>query len=161
MLCLHGSPVSLWLTSRCRTHFRAGFVPAAIYLCSQWYPRQKLAFRLSCFMALASAAGALCGLLASSIGKLGGKTGLSSWKWIFLVEGSATVSVGIASLFFLTGPPNEDIRWLTDDERRYIRIMSIIKGSDREPPADTSDGTSRFLTQGRRYCKALKDVASD
>lgn len=108
---------------------RAGFFPAAMYLCSQWYPRNQLAFRLSLFMAVASASGIFSGLMAAAIAQMGGIGGFSSWNWIFLIEGSVTILLGISTLFLLVDSPRRSGRWLLAHEIRYLEIMNRIKDS--------------------------------
>lgn len=44
------------------------------------------------FFSAASVAGAFSGLLAYAIAKLDGLGGLAGWRWIFILEGLATVS---------------------------------------------------------------------
>lgn len=44
------------------------------------------------FFSAASVAGAFSGLLAFGIAKLDGVGGLEGWRWIFILEGLATVS---------------------------------------------------------------------
>lgn len=44
------------------------------------------------FFSAASIAGAFSGLLAYAIAKLDGLGGLAGWRWIFILEGLATVS---------------------------------------------------------------------
>ncbi len=44
------------------------------------------------FFSAASIAGAFSGLLAFAIAKLDGLGGLEGWRWIFILEGIATVS---------------------------------------------------------------------
>lgn len=43
------------------------------------------------FFSAASIAGAFSGLLAYAIAKLDGLGGLEGWRWIFILEGLATV----------------------------------------------------------------------
>ena len=48
-----------------------------------------------------------------------GVRGLADWRWIFILEGTVTVLIGIASFFFVTDFPKE-ATWLTDREKDFI-----------------------------------------
>lgn len=115
---------------------RSGFFPAATYLCSSWYRPHELAFRLSLFMAVSAASGAFSGLLAAGIGQLGGVGGLTSWQWIFLIEGCVTMLMGLASFFLLVDTPSRSGSWLDEEEIRFLGIQRFVKdggpGVDKE-----------------------------
>lgn len=61
-----------------------------------------------------------CQLLAYSISKLGGVAGLAAWRWIFLIEGLATVLVSLAAYFLIADWP-EECRFLTKDELALLK----------------------------------------
>lgn len=48
-----------------------------------------------------------------------GIRGLANWRWIFILEGTATILIGIASFFLLTDFP-EEATWLTREEKDFI-----------------------------------------
>jgi MFS family permease len=66
---------------------------AAFYL-SSWYKRRELSWRISILFSAAALAGAFGGVLAFAIGKMDGLGGQEGWRWIFYIEGMATVIVG-------------------------------------------------------------------
>ena len=68
------------------------------------------------------------GLLASAIAGMNGVGGLSNWRWIFILEGIATIFVGVLAYFVVTDFP-EDAKWLTEDERKWV-IASTGKSKD-------------------------------
>lgn len=65
------------------------------------------------------------GLLASAIANMDGIRGLSSWRWIFVLEGIATVAVGFAAFFLVSDFPT-DAKWLTEDEREWVVTRTAI-----------------------------------
>ncbi|PPR02802.1 hypothetical protein CVT26_009588 [Gymnopilus dilepis] len=77
----------------------AGLFPGVVYYLSLWYPRHKLQVRIGLFFGAASLAGAFSGLLAFGISFMSGTRGLLGWSWIFILEGIATVVVGILAAF--------------------------------------------------------------
>ncbi|KAH7328649.1 putative MFS transporter [Stachybotrys elegans] len=105
----------------------AGYYPAALFLCSQWYRPHELAGRLSLFMACAAIAGITSGLLAAAIAQMDGICGLAGWRWLFIVEGTATIVAGIVTAFALVDTPRLSSSWLEPDEIRYLEIQAFIK----------------------------------
>ncbi|KAG9249538.1 major facilitator superfamily domain-containing protein [Emericellopsis atlantica] len=132
--------------------FESGFFPAAMFICSQWYPRQFVAFRMSIFMAVASVSGAFSGVLAAAISTMGGVGGLKSWQWIFLIEGGVTILLGVLTTVVLVDSPRTS-KWLTEDEKRYLELMSFIRdnGSARVEGGPTVWDDLKSITTDWRY----------
>ncbi|KAJ5398544.1 hypothetical protein N7465_009033 [Penicillium sp. CMV-2018d] len=107
--------------------FEAGFFPGAIYLCSYWYMPKELALRISYFYCASALSGAFSGLLAAAIAKMDGTAGLEGWRWIFILEGLASVALGIACFFLLIDTPALSKRWLSPEEIRYLELSMFIK----------------------------------
>ncbi|KAH8112963.1 MFS general substrate transporter [Phellopilus nigrolimitatus] len=97
----------------------AGLFPGVVYYLTFWYPRHKLQYRIGLFYSAATIAGAFSGLLAFAIEFMGGTQGLEAWSWIFILEGIATVGVGMISLFILVDFP-ATASFLTLEERAYV-----------------------------------------
>ncbi|KAJ7495975.1 MFS general substrate transporter [Mycena galericulata] len=83
----------------------AGLFPGLVYYLTLWYPRHMLQWRICLFFGAASLAGAFGGALAYGISFMGGTRGLLGWSWIFILEGIATVIVGIAAFFVVVRLP--------------------------------------------------------
>ncbi|KAF5328380.1 hypothetical protein D9619_013264 [Psilocybe cf. subviscida] len=97
----------------------AGLFPGVVYYLTFWYPRHQLQLRIALFYSAASLAGAFSGLLAYAIHFMSGTAGLMGWSWIFILEGMATVLVGIlASLVMFDFPATAS--FLTPEERSFI-----------------------------------------
>ncbi|KAI0767797.1 MFS general substrate transporter [Fomes fomentarius] len=97
----------------------SGLVCGIFYLYSLWYPKYMLQTRIAMFWAGAGLSGAFSGLLAFCISFMSGTAGLLGWSWIFIIEGLATVIVGVAAYFLLLDLP-ETTTYLTPEERSYI-----------------------------------------
>ena len=50
---------------------------------------------------------------------MNGVRGYSPWRWIFILEGTATILIGILAFFTVTGFP-EEAKWLSEDERAWV-----------------------------------------
>lgn len=56
----------------------------------KWYTKKELNLRMSIFYSGALLAGAFGNLIAAGIlDGLGGKRGISAWRWLYIIEGSS------------------------------------------------------------------------
>lgn len=85
-----------------------------------WYRRDEAQKRFSFFFNSTTLAGAFGGLLAYGIGQMAGLRGYSGWRWVFIIEGCLTSAIAI-SFFFLISDFPEDVKWLNDEEREFLR----------------------------------------
>ncbi|RAL00136.1 MFS general substrate transporter [Aspergillus ibericus CBS 121593] len=97
----------------------AGIYPGVTYYITMWYSRHEAQFRQALCFSAASIAGAFSGLLAFAIGKMNGIGGFSGWRWIFIIEGLATVLVAVMAYFVLYDYP-DTASFLTRDERAWV-----------------------------------------
>ncbi len=98
----------------------SGFFPGVILYLTYWFPN-RVRGRIMGFFYLAVPislifGGPLSGLLL----ELPAKTGLQGWQWMFLIEGSMAVVLGLVSFFFLDDRP-AGAQWLPDEEKRALR----------------------------------------
>ncbi|KAI0102926.1 major facilitator superfamily domain-containing protein [Nemania sp. FL0031] len=105
----------------------AGLYPGCAYYLTMWYCRSEIQLRQAMFFSAASIAGAFSGLLAYAIAKLDGVGGLAGWRWIFILEGLATVVVAFASFFLLHDFP-ETAKFLTEEERAFVIFRLKYQG---------------------------------
>ncbi|EEP79537.1 conserved hypothetical protein [Uncinocarpus reesii 1704] len=100
--------------------FETGMFPGCFYLMGMWYKRTEAQKRFSFFFSSTTLAGAFGGLLASAIGKMDGLSGYNGWRWIFILEGLLTCVVAFAWYFLIPDFP-EDVKWMTEEERAFIK----------------------------------------
>ncbi|PYI10018.1 putative MFS transporter [Aspergillus sclerotiicarbonarius CBS 121057] len=93
---------------------------SGFYLLGMWYKRSEAQKRFSFFFSSTTLAGAFGGLLASGLGKMDGIRGYGGWRWVFIIEGVITCVVAMIWFFVIPGFP-EDVKWLNEEERTYIR----------------------------------------
>lgn len=115
-----------------------GLLPGMILYLSNTYRRSELAIRIGIFYTSASLSGAFSGLLARAISGLHGRGGLESWRWIFIIFGLFTVTVGFTTFWLL---PNgvASARFFTPEEREFalrrLRAQGTgPAGQEREEP---------------------------
>lgn len=96
------------------------------------YKRDEFGIRSAIFFSAAAVSGSFGGLLAAAIGKMGGVGGKSGWAWIFILEGLATVLIGIVSFWMVFDFPDE-AHFLSDaDRQRVIRRLKADQQSSAE-----------------------------
>jgi ACS family tartrate transporter-like MFS transporter len=97
----------------------AGFFPGIILYLTFWFRAKDRAKVISIFMLglpFAYIFGApFSGLILDHIHWMG----ISSWRWMFFLEGIPAVFLGICTLFLLLDKP-EDAKWLTDKEKAWL-----------------------------------------
>ncbi|KAL8283673.1 hypothetical protein RQP46_005468 [Phenoliferia psychrophenolica] len=98
----------------------SGLTPCSVVLMSMYVRRFDLQKRIAVFFAMISLAGAFAGLLAYAITKdLSGKHGYEGWRWIFLIEGGATIGVALATCWILPRSPATAF-WLSAPQRAAL-----------------------------------------
>ncbi|KAL0930368.1 putative vitamin H transporter [Colletotrichum truncatum] len=98
----------------------AGFAPGVLFLMSTWYTKLEQARRFAVYWSAAVASGAFGGLLAGAITSgLDGAGGLEGWRWLFIIEGVATVIASAFAYKFLFDFP-ETTKGFTERERELL-----------------------------------------
>ena len=117
---------------------------------------KDLATRISYFYCASALSGAFSGLLAAGIAQMDGVGGQQGWRWIFLLEGMATVVFGAACFFLLIDTPALSTRWLNPNEIRYLEISMFIKqgGAFQDEAGSKTRDLKKVLMNWRVYVQA-------
>ncbi|GLA36677.1 hypothetical protein AnigIFM63309_003000 [Aspergillus niger] len=142
----------------------AGIYPGVAYYITMWYSRHEAQFRQALCFSAASIAGAFSGLLAFAIGKMNGVGGYSGWRWIFIIEGLATVVVAVMSYFLLYDYP-DTASFLTRDERAWIlRRLSLQFSNNGNVVPEAGDFKWKYVWDAAKdwqvYMAILASVAA-
>ena len=127
----------------------AGFFPGCVYLLSTWYSRYDVQKRYSVFYLIGAAASAFAGILAFGLMQMSGISGLSGWRWIFIMEGVISCLVALLGAWLLIDFPEKGHkcwRFLSVDECAFI-IRRVNK--------DRGDALPEAFTLGRFLRPAL------
>ncbi|ORY89841.1 nicotinamide mononucleotide permease [Leucosporidium creatinivorum] len=124
------------------------FFPGAMFYLSTFYNKTQFATRVSILYTGSQLGNAFGGLFAIAIFKLDGMHGIEGWKWLFIIEGVATVGLAGAIACFLPNKPST-MKQLTEEERALV-----LHGLAREQGA--SDDASE-ITAGRAFIMAVTD----
>ncbi|KZO96695.1 putative MFS transporter [Calocera viscosa TUFC12733] len=102
----------------------SGFFPLVIYYLTTFYRRGELARRLGIFYAAFNIANAFSGLLAFGVFQIHSATSLEPWRYLFIIEGAATVTISLVACLVLPRSP-QTARFLSEEERRQglLRIQ--------------------------------------
>ena len=117
---------------------------------------RDLAARISYFYCASALSGAFSGLLAAGIAEMDGVGGYEGWRWIFILEGLATVVLGVCCFFLLIDTPALSKRWLEPDEIRYLELSMFIKqgGGFKDETSVKWKDLKMVLTNWRIYVQA-------
>ena len=110
----------------------AGLFPGVNYYLSCWYRRSEFGIRAAIFFSAAAVSGSFGGLLAAAISQMRGIGGMKGWAWIFILEGLATVVIGIISFWMVQDFPDEALFLSEVDRARVIRRLKLDKQSSAE-----------------------------
>ncbi|KAF4635414.1 hypothetical protein G7Y89_g2683 [Cudoniella acicularis] len=100
--------------------FEAGVFPGSIYLISMYYKRHELHRKFALFYTSGLIAGAFGGLLAFALVKMDKLGGYSGWRWIFIMEGLATIAFSFIAKILIVDWP-EDAKFLTSEEKALLK----------------------------------------
>ena len=95
----------------------SAFFPLVIYYQTQFYRRGELARRLAIFYAASNIAFAFGGLLAFGTFQIEGGS-VFRWKYLFVIEGSATMIMAVVAYVFL--PRSAGTAWFLNEEERKL-----------------------------------------
>jgi len=102
----------------------AGFAPGILLILSSWYKKEEQSKRFAVYISAAVLSGAFGGIIAGAItGNLDGKSGLTGWEWLFIVEGAATCGWAVIAFFILPDFPSNTKR--LSDRERHLAITRL------------------------------------
>ncbi|KAI2468774.1 MFS general substrate transporter [Annulohypoxylon bovei var. microspora] len=134
----------------------AGLYPGCAYYLTMWYSRHEIQLRQAMFFSAASIAGAFSGLLAFAIAKMDGIGDLEGWRWIFILEGLATIIIASIAFFVLHDFP-ETASFLTPKEREFVVFRLKYQGQLRGKELGQTQVAQAEEFEWRYVFEAFKD----
>lgn len=99
---------------------------------SMFYTRKELASRMAIFYTGNMLASSFSGLIAAGVFEaLDGVKGLAGWRWLFIIQGAASLAVAIPAFWMLPDAPLKTI-WLSDEQRQLAHNRIAIDTTARE-----------------------------
>lgn len=100
--------------------FEAGLLPGVVLYLTYWFPARRRAQMVAAFLTSIPISAIVGGPISGWImGSMGGKAGLTSWQWLFVLEGIPSIVVGLLALLIVVDKPAE-ARWLTEREKQLV-----------------------------------------
>ncbi|KAI1120975.1 MFS general substrate transporter [Nemania abortiva] len=124
--CLISGRGSFFATRALLGILEGGFIPDIVLWLSYFYTSRELPIRLSYFWTTLSATGVITSLLAFALLHLRGVAGLAGWRWLFLIEGIITFTIGVASFFMMPASAVQTKTWFRPNGWFTDREISIV-----------------------------------
>ncbi|KAJ3729783.1 allantoate permease [Lentinula raphanica] len=131
-----------WLTGR-TTFFltrallgfiQGGFIPNLILYLSYFYTKNELPLRLALFWMSSNLCSIVGSFIAFGVLHMRGVLGHAGWRWLFMVEGLITLSIGLATFFRMPPSPTQTRTWFRPKgwftEREEVIMVSRILRDD-------------------------------
>ncbi|EXJ82260.1 hypothetical protein A1O3_06073 [Capronia epimyces CBS 606.96] len=118
----------------------AGFFPGVMCQMAFWYRTEEYGKPVMWLFAISQAAGVVGSLLCYGISYMDGIRGLSAWRWVYLLEGLATILFSVSIYFLLPDYPKSprSDRWLTKREQEFIETRLSENAPLTSDPAFSS-----------------------
>lgn len=133
----------------------AGYYPGILLYLTYWFRRREQAQAIALFMTgipISSVLGApISGLILDHVHWLG----MSSWRWLLILEGLPAVIFGVLTYFVLPNRPAE-AKFLTETEKDWI--ASELKSEQDQKSATHQLSASAALVSGRVWHLAIAAV---
>jgi len=129
----------------------AGFAPGVVFLCSCWVPRKYRARAIATTMLAIPISGVIGGPLSGWLLSMDAPFGLTSWRWMFFIEGLPAIVLAFVALKIFAHAPQQ-APWLNADEKQWLETEL-----QQEQVAREVTGASSFrevLTDPRILCSA-------
>ncbi|KFY11068.1 hypothetical protein V492_04697 [Pseudogymnoascus sp. VKM F-4246] len=110
------SPAGLLVARFMLGIIEAPFYPGAVYFLSCWYTKKELGIRMAFLISGLLLSNAFAGLISAGIlSGMDGVGNMAAWRWLFILEGLATIAIAIVALVFLPDYP-ATTKWLSEEE---------------------------------------------
>lgn len=128
----------------------AAFLPGALLILSKWYTRRELTKRnaiLFCGNLISNAFSSLVG--AGVLSNMEGTLGHRAWRWMYWIEGAATMLIALSAIIILPDLPH-NTRGFTEEER----AVAVLRMTEDVGEADVDSEMSPFAG----LISAVKDL---
>lgn len=135
-----------------------GFIPDAVLYLTYWYKTSELPIRLSWFWTGLMFCAITGALFAAGILEMRGICGLEGWRWLFIVEGSVTLVIGLFSWVLMPPGPCQTAHWFRGKDGWFNEHEEKILTNRllRDDPSK-GDMNNRQAVTAKLLWKSLKD----
>ncbi|EED18707.1 MFS transporter, putative [Talaromyces stipitatus ATCC 10500] len=139
----------------------AGLFPGISYYLSCWYKRSEFGVRMAIFFSAAALAGSFGGLLAAAIARMDGIGGKAGWSWIFILEGLATIVLGVLSFWLVVDFPDKATFLSDADRQRVTRRLMMDQQASGQHEEWKSSYVWASLKDWKTYVSAIIYMGAD
>ncbi|KAI1372804.1 MFS general substrate transporter [Hypoxylon crocopeplum] len=138
---------------------QGGFIPECVLYLSYFYKHHELTIRLGAFWTGMFLADIIAAIVAFGLLHMRGVQGQSGWRWLFLIEGLITGTVGLLSFVMMPPGPTQTASWSRGKNGWFTAREEMIM-VNRVIRDDPSKGTmhNRQPITPRLLWKSLTDV---
>jgi len=154
---VHGVP-QLYIARFLLGVAEAGFFPGIILYLTYWFRQREQAQVISLFLAALPVASIVGAPMSGFLLDHAHWAVLSSWRWLFILEGLPAVVCGVLAYFLLPSRP-ADSTFLTPDEKRWI--SAELAREDRAKIGEHTISALRALAHPRVWQLACALFAFD
>jgi MFS family permease len=108
-----------------------GFFPAVMLYISWWFPSQYRSRMIALFYSSSTISLIIGPPIGGLLLQMHGLLGLRGWQWLFLLDATPAIIVGILTWWFVTDRPNQ-ATWLTSEQRNWLSERLTSEHTRRE-----------------------------
>ncbi|KAL7623123.1 hypothetical protein AAE478_006804 [Parahypoxylon ruwenzoriense] len=128
--------------------FEGFLMPSLTLMLANWYKRDEIGLRISYLFIAVAVSSAFGGLIAFGILFMDGKAGYPGWRWLYIIEGAATVVIA-GLCYFLIPSSYTKAYFLNEDDRAVMRKRAEL--------TEAYSGGQGHYTRAE-FMMAIKDV---
>jgi ACS family tartrate transporter-like MFS transporter len=136
----------------------AGFFPGIVLYLTYWFRQQERAHAIALFMTALPVASILGAPLSGVILDHAHWLGLTSWRWLLILEGLPAIGCAVLTYFLLPDRP-ADARFLTQEEKEWI--TTELKREELQKLQNQRISAVQALTNRRVWQLGLTALAWD
>jgi MFS family permease len=140
--------------------FESGMFPCLALYLSTFYSPGEQALRISYLFVSAALSGSFGGLFAYALLKMDGVGGLEGWRWLFIIEGCASVLVA-AFTYMMLPDDFEHARFLNEDEKSMMRVRAEINARYNGKPDFDWEEVMRAVRDPKLYISCWSQFMAD
>ncbi|KAK8218782.1 MFS transporter [Phyllosticta capitalensis] len=135
----------------------AGMFPGLVVQLCSWYRSDEMGKPIMWLFGIQNTSGIVSSLLAYGISYMNGIGGLSAWRWVYLLEGLATIVFALAVFLILPDYPKSprSNQWLTPREQEYLEARLSVNAPKTADPAFRKEEMFAALKDQRTYAFML------
>lgn len=108
----------------CDSAAESGYIPGILFILSKVYTPDEFSIRVGILLTMATLSGLVSGPLAYGVSFLDGRNGLTTWQYLFIVEGVPTIVLSMVSYIYLFNDI-QDVKWLST-EQKVLQVNRMV-----------------------------------